>query len=154
MHFYLLYIFMDSLPYELMNFIRRMTYNPQSINMLNQIKVRHILKKQLYDIYTPIYSHELENDTKAIENWIENDISISIQCSIDQASMDGNVDHYYDILSRNIIFNTNEKIDKFLHGSSALVDSKTTINIYLGLLNIADINHLKKYINKIYNVVL
>ena len=149
MHSYLLYIFMINLPYELMDKIRRLTYNPQPINMLNQIKMRNQFKKQLYDVYTLLYSDELASDPKAIENWIDNDITLCL--NKEQPSMNGYTDHYYNILSRNIIFNTKEKIDRFSDICFTKIDSKTTINIYLGLLNTSDILELKKYIIKTYN---
>jgi len=146
---YLLFLFIDSLPYELMEMIRRMTYNIQSKELLNQLKNRHILKKLIYETYSPIYSHELPNEPKAIENWIDNDISLSLNKGT--ASMYGYIEHYYTILSRNIVFNTKEKIDTFSDTCFTKMDAKTTINIYLGLLNESDITDLLRYIDRTYN---
>ena len=150
---------MVNLPYELMDKIRRMSYKSQSIDMLNQIKIRHRFKKQLYDTYTPIYNYELTTDPKAIENWIVNDISLYLNS--EQGSMYGYLDNYYDILARNIVFNTREKIDKFSNlfiitpnVGVSFKDTKPNINIYLGLLNMDEINDFKKYFKKIYNIDL
>ena len=143
MHPYLLYIFIENLPLELMDMIRRMTYKVKSKEMLNQLKNRHILKNLIYETYSPIYSHELPNDPKALENWIENDISLIL--NKENASMDGYVEEYYTILSRNIVFNTKEKIDSFSDSCFMKMD------IYIGLLIDSDINYLLRYIDKTYN---
>ena len=147
---YLLYIFMNNLPYELLDKIRRFTYKFQSKEMLNQLKIRHQFKKELYNIYTKLYSYELENDSDAIENWIDNDISFCLNKQ--QASMYGFLENYYNILSRNIIFNTKEKIDRFSKICFIKMNAKSTINIYLGLLNESDIEELKRYVSKTYSV--
>jgi hypothetical protein len=149
MHPYLLYIFIENLPLELMEMIRRMTYKVKSKEMLNQLKNRHILKNLIYETYLPIYSHELPNDPKAIENWIDNDISLIL--NKENANMYGYVEEYYTILSRNIVFNTKEKIDSFSDSCFMKMDSKSTINIYIGLLIDLDINYLLRYIDKTYN---
>ena len=140
---------MDNLPYELMEIIRRMTYKNQSKELLNQINNRHILKNLIYETYSPIYRHELQNDPKAVENWIDNDISLIL--NKENASMFGYIEHYYTILSRNRVFNTKEKIDRFSDICFTKMDAKSTINIYLGLLNESDINYLLRYIDKTYN---
>ena len=58
---YLLYIFMNNLPYELLEKIRRMAYQTQPNNMLTQIKIRHQLKTQLYEIYLELLWNVYKN---------------------------------------------------------------------------------------------
>ncbi len=140
---------MDKLPFELIEMIRRMTYKVKSKEMLNQLKNRHTLKELLYNTYSPIFSHKLPIDPNAIENWIENDISLIL--NKENASIDGYVEEYYTILSRNIVFNTKEKIDSFSRKCFIKMDAKSTINIYIGLLIDSDINYLLSYIDKTYN---
>ena len=152
MESYLLYIFINSLPLELMEVIRKYTYKPQPKSLLNQITKLYTFKKILYSTYTLLYNYELDSQPNAIENWIDNDITLYL--NDDQGTMYGYRETIYDVLSRNYVFNTKDKIINYLNKHNICMDSKTNINIYLSLMNNNEITQLVKYINKTYSLNL
>lgn len=142
-------LFVNKLPLELEEMIRKYTYKPQKSNLLEQIVNFKKYNDLLQKIYFSIYNHELENDSNAVENWIDNDISLFL--NENRASMYGYVDKIYDFFSRNIIFNNKEKIEGFLD-KVVFLPAKTAINIYIGLITKKEMNEFLKYITNIYNL--
>ena len=152
MESYLLYLFINSLPLELMEIIRKYTYKPQHKSLSNQIIKLYTLKKLLYSTYSSLYQHELESQPKAIENWIDNDITLYL--NEQQGTMYGYRQTICDVLSRNYVFNTKDKIIDYLNKHNICMDAKTNVNIFLSLLNNNDIKKLLIYINKTYSLDL
>ena len=142
-----LHYFINKLPLKLIEIIRKFTYKPHHHQLMSQIKYLYYLKKKLYNIYFKIYKHELDSDILAIENWIDNDISLFINDLIPSIYCYSH--DTYDILSRNIIFNSQKKIDSFIQ-KELTINVNSRINIYLSLFTKHEIKNFLRYIERIY----
>lgn len=144
---YIMNDFIKRLPTDIILQIIPYTYNLQNKNLLNDIinykKIKSLLL-ELYHKYWIIDNHQEEQEDKY---WLINDIVG--YANNDKATMFGYVDHFYNILKRNISLKTNEAVDIYIN---KLEEKKvdTQINIYLGLLTA---NERKDLITNFYKII-
>jgi hypothetical protein len=123
---------LEKLPREIIFFhIIPYTYNLQSKELLEDIQSYALSKKILNNLYYKYWilsGSEIEPEDK---NWLLNDIYI--YANEDFATMYGFVDKFYTIYRRNILLNTNVKVNNYILCLEKK-DIMTQINIFLGLL--------------------
>jgi hypothetical protein len=137
---YILHKFINKLPQELIEMIRKMSYKTQPKELLNDIIDYHSSKKKVKEIYYNLFirnSYDLANLQDI--GWLENNITLFANFGIPTSYMIH--EFHYNIFMRLYIFiniddNKRRKIREFIY---YINDSKENllkrINIYWGLMN-------------------
>jgi hypothetical protein len=128
--------FINRLPLDIVLQIIPYTYNLQNKNLLEDIVNYTQTKTKLFELYHKFWMIDLISlDPEEDKNWLINDIFG--YANNNHATMNGYIDHFYNIFKRNIFLQTNEKIDKYVYNLEKK-GVNTQINIFLGLLTIKE----------------
>jgi hypothetical protein len=124
-------MFIKSLPDDIINHIIPYTYHLQSKSLLDDIQNYKMAKKILFEYYYFLWIDFYGENEPEDKHWLFNDL---IAYTNDyHATMNGYVNKFYNILSRNIFLKTREEINIYFEK----IERKnvlTQINILLGLL--------------------
>lgn len=129
--------FIHKLPMDIVLRILPYTYNPQTKELLEDIRNNYQTKNELFSLYYQLYIVENGDEEPEDKNWLDNDL---VAYTNDyNATMYGFVEKHYNIFKRNIFLHgssieeTKANIDRFV---LKLYSKNVTsvINIYLGLL--------------------
>lgn len=139
---HILHKFINKLPQELIEIIRRITYKTQPKELLNDISHYHSSKKKVKEIYYNLFirnSYDLANLQDI--GWLENNITLFANFDIPTSYLIHK--YHYNIFMRLYVFRNlddnkkkKKRIKKFINYVN---DSKEymlkRINIYWGLMN-------------------
>jgi len=134
-----LFEYMKKLPKEVIDYIIPYTYNLQNYELLHDIIDYDKTKQEVMELYHTfwiIYVHAGELEDKY---WLINDIIIYANCN--KPTMNGYLQHFYDIFSRNSQLHTKEQIDIFICNLETKC-VETQINIAWGLLLPSERRHV------------
>ena len=126
----LFHIFKSVLPVELIHFIIPYTYKPQSNALTNDIQSFYTSKPIIHSLYYNKFVIEFDEPEPSDKEWLINDLfSFSNQKN---PTMNGYVDHFYNLFLRNPFLKTREDVDRYILKTKCR-DINTQINIFWGL---------------------
>ena len=128
--------FIDRLPMDIVQKIIPYTYKTQYKPLLNDIVNYTESKNILFDLYYNCWIIERQSeDPEEHTNWLINDIFG--YANDNYALMFGYINKFYNIFLRNIVLDSNEKVEKYVHNLRKK-HVLTQINIFLGLFTIKE----------------
>ena len=126
----LFHIFKSVLPVELIHFIIPYTYKPQSNALTNDIQSFYTSKPIIHSLYYNKFVIEFDEPEPSDKEWLINDLSRFSNQKI--PTMNGYVDHFYNLFLRNPFLKTRDNVDRYILKTESQ-DINTQINIFRGL---------------------